>query len=168
MAMQLLRCGDVCRMRFFGAIEIAQRSASGQTDSRLPAPASPIQSDSWIAGGVVLLGDLVLHVLRVRHRAQIAKSVVRPVPINVINLRFRPDPMHVKPCQPMGFVDAVVNADDAVALAIDRTRNASSNTTVTTLSAGENAGGWLVVQNLFQSFSSQHFGTPSIGGWGAV
>ena len=80
------------------------------------------------------------------HIAQILNTVIKPVSVYVVNLLSRPNSMNVKPCQPVGSIQSVVDANVSVSLGIDASSNVPNFYVSTGFRPSENTGNRIVIK----------------------
>lgn len=106
-------CVDVGGMGKLGRIKSAEvEILSASPDFCHPTP--PVWANAKDAGMLVMRGggSSVLLIDVLRNIAQVCKSVVGAIPVDVVNLVFRPFAVNVQVCQPVRQKRLLVDADD--------------------------------------------------------
>lgn len=98
----------------------------------------------------------ILQVGRSGYGTQISDCIVLPVAIDVVGIVLRKSSMHIEPCQTMGEIAPVVNADLQVSVFSDASSNLSGNDVSRFDSANKDASLWIVGKKLVQSRLSDH------------
>lgn len=110
-------CGDVSSLGFFGCLECAKVNLGVVVRYACSKSRAILENSENACGLVVpLCFALVLNVLRLRYIAQIFKTIVRSVAIDMVNLTLWPASSHVQPCQSMALVQLAVNRRDDIAI----------------------------------------------------
>lgn len=140
--------------------------------SRHPKAVS-VPSDTLNAGSRSVSVGHVFAVLLLRCRPKIAPSVIRFVPVNVVNLIFRPRAGHVEPCQSVSVVDARVYFDRYVPIVTARPGALAGRAFRASNTPREKSGVCVVVENLadtlyrYARIGSSH-AVASVKGQGVV
>jgi hypothetical protein len=104
---------DVGGMGLFGGIKRAKVDLdTAFADKRVPPFAKRISTaHTRFAGSLAML---VFHIYLVRNIAQIAKTVVAAIPVDVVNGVFRPLPSHMQPSKATGGVLFSINTNPVI------------------------------------------------------
>ena len=117
-------------------------------------------------GAAVLAGSqAVFHIGAVRNVAQIAKSIIESVAVDMVNIVFRPNAGHVEPSEPMGLVTlAKYNDNRAIFGLVGVTGNLSRLGASTVRKPSENPGFGAIIDSFEQVCVSDHDLSIPIGG----
>lgn len=98
----------------------------------------------------------VLLVLRCIGLPKIRESVVRSVPIDVVNEDGRPNTMYIEPCQPMGLVVLAADADRSVPTWVATAGHCARPTLIPEIAQpAKLASGWAIAHGLSEHISGQ-------------
>ena len=110
-------CGNISGLGFFGCLECAKVNLGVVVRYACSKSRAILENSENACGLVVpLCFTLVLNVLRLRYIAQVFKTIVRSIAIDMVNLTLWPASSHVQPCQSMALVQFAVNRRDDIAI----------------------------------------------------
>ena len=98
---------------------------------------------------------LILHIHGLRNIPEVCNSIVRPIPIDMVNVMFRPRAVRVQPRQSVRPEERSVDPDDNVAIAVDRSRDSAYLDPLATYSPPKNSAVQLVVKQRSQRFGGK-------------
>lgn len=118
------------------------------------APVFPVSCNAHEAVGVINpASPNVLGVFALRNIAQVCNSVIAWVSIYMVNTKFRPVPINVKPCNAMLFDFLAFDSNIPVAVAPDVSCNIAHIDSIGRSDfARENAGQWIIMKKFAQAF----------------
>lgn len=115
----------------------------------LPVPTYPLETAT-----VILSQARILHVLGLGRGPEVLKSIIVSDAVYVVDLRFRPLPGHIKPCQTMSILLLAIDHDGPVAYRHPIAgRFASVALKASRLQPNENARFGIVLENFAQALS---------------
>ena len=128
-------------------------------DLRLPALSTLVQRHAAVTASVVRpWARLILQIHRSRNIPQVCYSIVRPIPVDVVNVMRGHYAMEMQPCQAMRLEFHPVDLDAGVAFAADRSSDCANLDPVVRLHhPPKDSGVGVIVQQASQGFGGGAF-----------
>ena len=143
---------NVFNLSIIGCCVIAAQNLSVKLNRRDPSSPFAVYAKNP-ALALALCRPEILQVNGSRNVSQVAKGVVRPIPIFVVDVVLRPIASHVKPCQPMASIGLGLESYLEIPQRIKASSDCADRCGPVSASLNDprkNAGFWVVVKKLAQ------------------